>query len=249
MVIVELSNFIKAPQMNNSELPEFLSCQQVRSVDRFAIEQIGMEGLVLMENAARGCVDLLENTGVIGAIAVVCGKGNNGGDGLAMVRHLLVRGFQAKAVLLADPERLQGDALANYQVLHRISSASIDAVDPSQGAGQGLLGHVGSESVEWIVDAVLGTGTQGTIGEPFASWIDQINESPAKVLAVDIPSGMNGDTGELLGHTVRAEKTATFVRKKNGFQNPVAQEFLGEIHVLDIGIPDSVIRKAIGQIV
>lgn len=231
--------------MDNSGVPEFLSCQQIRNVDRYAIEQIGIDGLVLMENAARGCVDLLETEGIGGGVVVVCGKGNNGGDGLVIVRHLLVRGYVAKALLSAEPSELRGDALANYQILSRISPNSIEIAETSFDDILGQLVEVDGQATDWIVDALLGTGTRGEIRGPFASLIELVNVANKKTLAVDIPSGLDGDTGKSLGCVVKADLTATFVRKKSGFQDADAQSVLGRVKVLDIGIPESVIERSL----
>lgn len=231
--------------MDNSELPEFLDCEQVRRVDQFAINQLGIPGLVLMENAARGFTDLLTQQSIRSGVVVVCGKGNNGGDGLAIVRHLLVRGITAKAIMTSDPGELANDALTNYQILNKVAPLAIEQLEESYDDILGQLIEVNGQRADWIVDAILGTGTRGEIKDPYAKLIDLINVSNSNVMAVDIPSGLDGDTGVSLGHTIRANITGTFVRAKSGFQNEKAKEFLGIVHELDIGIPRSVICQAI----
>ncbi|MEC9093591.1 MAG: NAD(P)H-hydrate epimerase [Planctomycetota bacterium] len=234
--------------MDNSAGSQYLSICAARRVDQYAINVLGIAGAVLMENAARGCVDLLEKSGIAGPVVVVCGTGNNGGDGFAIARHLLVRNYDATAILIGDPEKLGGDAKANFECLRQIAPdqvgwlSSIDKPELQQ-----LLSRVVSPKVDWIVDAILGTGTQGKIREPRLSVINAINDSPAKVFAVDIPSGLDGDSGESLDATVQAQITATFVSKKQGFKNPEAARFLGKIRVLDIGIPDFVVANALDQ--
>lgn len=234
-------------KMDPTQNKHFLSCQSVRKVDQYAIEVIGIEGLILMENAARGCADLLSGEKLKGSVAVVCGRGNNGGDGFAIVRHLLVRHIPARAILIGDPIDLKGDALTNYEYLCSIAPDSVISitdpqVDPENLAG--LLASFEGHPTEWIVDALLGTGTQGQIRSPFKEVIATINDLNKKVLAVDIPSGLDGDSGQSLGETVRATATATFVAQKLGFREAAAGQYLGQVHVLDIGVPDSVISAA-----
>lgn len=233
--------------MDEKPVPDFLECQQVRQVDQYAIEKLGIEGLVLMENAARGCVDLLEKSGLNGPVVVVCGKGNNGGDGFAIVRHLLTRGYPAKAILLGDASRLSSDARANYSILQRIGAETVECVQPTSSARLDQFSRVGDRGSQWVVDAILGTGTTGIIRSPLTDYIKEINSLPVRRLAVDIPSGIQGDTGEVLGCAVRADVTGTFVAKKRGMANPDAAEYLGKVHVLDIGIPTGMIGRALAE--
>lgn len=228
--------------MDKPELPEYLSCEQIRKIDQYAIEVAGISGLVLMENAARNCVELLIPQSVQGKIIVVCGKGNNGGDGFAMVRQLLIKGFDATACLVGDPESLRGDAKQNYEFLQRGAPEQIRVFhsDPAE-----LAGLVHNPQTEWVVDALLGTGTNGEIREPFSSVIESINSAGKKVFSVDIPSGLHGDTGKSLGATVHADVTGTFVAKKSGFQSPDAASYLGQVHVLDIGLTPQTVLDAL----
>jgi NAD(P)H-hydrate epimerase len=215
-----------------------MSRDEVRSVDRRAIEEYGMPGIVLMENAGRGCADLLVSLGISGKVIVVAGKGNNGGDGFVIARHLENRGYQASVLLVADPADLKGDALTNYRIIKAAGTPiRILGAEPDQVQLKREL-----ESADWIIDALLGTGTQGTIREPFFSVIAAINEAGAKVLAVDLPSGLDCDTGEPLGCCVRANRTATFVARKLGFDAPGAVEFTGLVHVIDIGVPRAMLK-------
>src|SRR5213593_2836501 len=131
-----------------------LTRDQVRELDRRAIEEYGMSGLVLMENAGRGCVDMLCELGCKGPVVVVCGKGNNAGDGFVIARHLDLRGVRVKVLLLGPPDELQGDAAANYTIMQR-SGLQIVAL-----SRQFSVTVIDSElaGFEWIVDALLGTG-------------------------------------------------------------------------------------------
>jgi len=210
-----------------------LTRAEVREVDRRAIDEYGMSGLVLMENAGRGCVDVLCRLGCTGPVSVVCGKGNNAGDGFVIARHLDLRRVPVKLVLLGSADELRGDAASNYAIAAR---SGLPIVDLSRQFDVAKLQEqlVGSE---WIVDALLGTGATGAPRHPMDDAIRQMNAANAKRLAVDLPSGLDCDTGEPADPTFRADHTCTFVAPKVGFANPRAAPFLGQVHVLDIGAP------------
>lgn len=217
----------------------FVSRDVVRSIDHVAIEEFGIPGIVLMENAGRGATDVLVAAGITDRVVICCGKGNNGGDGFVIARHLEARGNDVRVLLFADPESLRGDAAVNYRILERsgtpirIFASAIDADELDREYA----------AAEWIVDALLGTGTQGEIREPFVTIIDRINAAEARVMAVDLPSGLDCDTGEPLGDAVRADLTVTFVARKAGFANPEAAAWTGHVHVADIGVPKNLLDR------
>ncbi len=215
----------------------YLSRAQVREVDRRAIEQDGMSGLVLMENAGRGCVDVLCRLGVDGPVVVCCGRGNNAGDGFVIARHLDLRRHVVRVVLFGDPSGLQGDAAVNFAILRRCDVPVRIAPAGAETAWQDDLADAA-----WIVDALLGTGARGAPRPPLDRVIQRLNEAPARRLAVDLPSGLDCDTGEAAGVTFRADHTCTFVAAKAGFAAPAAQAYLGQVHVLDIGAPRRLIE-------
>jgi NAD(P)H-hydrate epimerase len=205
-----------------------LTREQSRAVDQWAIRELGISGLVLMENAGRGVVDvLLCREPVPRQVLILCGKGNNGGDGFVIARHLIIRGIPCRVVLLVDPSDLQGDALANFTILGRLG-CMVEKSDVLNGS---------ASNCDWIIDALLGTGAVGEPREPYRSAIQWVNVQVAKVLAVDVPSGLDCDTGEPSEFTVKAEVTCTFHAPKVGFLNSQAQKYLGELHVVSIGIP------------
>jgi len=216
---------------------------EVREVDRRAIAEFGMSGLVLMENAGRGCVDVLCQLGCRGPVAVVCGKGNNAGDGFVIARHLDLRGVEVKVVLLGPPDELRGDAAANYQVIER---SGLQIVNLS---GQFTAGALGREigGAEWIVDALLGTGATGAPRPPFDAAIREMNTADSRRLAVDLPSGLDCDTGEPADQTFRADHTCTFVAPKIGFSNPRGAAYLGQVHIVDIGAPRRLVKEIAGR--
>jgi NAD(P)H-hydrate epimerase len=220
--------------MNETIETMFLSRDEVRALDRRAIEEFGVPGVVLMENAGRSTAELLVSLGVRGRVVVCCGKGNNGGDGFVIARHLDLRQVPVRILLFCRPEELTGDAALNYHIASRAGLPLVvhAGPNPNLAAVRRELG-----GAEWAVDALFGTGLSGTVRAPFDQIISAINESGPRVLAVDIPSGLDCDTGQPLGATVRAEHTATFVAPKKGFTEPSAREWLGQVHVIDIGAP------------
>lgn len=222
-----------------------LTREQFRAIDANAIQRHGFCGLVLMENAGRGVVDVLLKVGpelgeeAARSVAILCGKGNNAGDGFVIARHLEIRGVRSRVVLLAPPAELRGDALANYQILLH---TDVDVLDLSGESDVGRALSAKAGGAEWILDAMLGTGAQGEPREPFAAAIRWMNAQSARRMAVDVPSGLDCDTGQPAEATVRADHTCTFVAAKQGFSTATARDSLGELHVVSIGIPPGLIR-------
>jgi NAD(P)H-hydrate epimerase len=219
-----------------------LSRQQVREVDRRAIEDYGMSGLVLMENAGRGVAEAMLAMGVLGPVVVCCGKGNNGGDGLVAARHLNNRGKQVRVLLFVDPAELRGDAAANWRIIER-AGIDYEIFDIDVTVGQ-LMPRLGD--ADWIVDALLGTGATGEPQPPISVAIESVNAAGKKVMAVDLPSGLDCDTGLAARNTVVADCTCTFVAVKPGFLAAGEEHFTGKVHVIDIGVPRRLIVDIAG---
>jgi len=219
--------------------PPILSRSQVRRLDRRAMEEYGMSGLVLMENAGRGVSDKLCQLGIAGCVVICCGKGNNAGDGFVIARHLDLRGHDVRVLLWADPSELAGDAGTNFSILQK-TDVPIEIFRATHDSArlQRQLHHAA-----WVVDALLGTGTQGEPRPPLDVVIDQLNAAAAPKLAVDLPSGLDCDTGQPARHTVRADHTCTFAAAKIGFFVPGADQYTGKLHVLDIGAPRKLIEE------
>lgn len=214
-----------------------LSREAVRHIDQRAIEEFGVPGIVLMENAGRGTAELMLQLDLPGPVGIVTGKGNNGGDGFVIARHLDNAGVDVRVFLLAAVDRLTGDAAINARIAQRsgiVMRTLGDDLEPV---------HFGAElrSCRTIVDAMLGTGTRGRIREPIAGAITLVNqiaaESRATILAVDLPSGLDCDTGLAMGPCISARHTATFVAPKLGFSHSGASESTGQVHVIGIGAP------------
>jgi NAD(P)H-hydrate epimerase len=212
-----------------------------RRIDRRAIDEYGLTGLVLMENAGRGVADRLEHLGIAGCVVICCGKGNNAGDGFVIARHLDLRGYPIRVLVWAEADELVGDAGVNYRVLQR-TGVALALLDQEHNRAQvdAALG-----GAAWIVDALLGTGARGEPRPPLDAVIDQLNASPVPTLAVDLPSGLDCDTGRAAAHTIRAAHTCTFIAPKIGFQAPGADLYTGQVHILDIGAPRQLVEEVL----
>lgn len=208
-----------------------LTRAEARELDRAVMRELGVPGVVLMENAGRSMAELLLKQGVAGEVAVICGKGNNGGDGFVIARHLQMHGVSVRGILCAEPAQIQGDAAINLTILHNLGLTLQPSWQPQL------------EGCEWVVDALFGSGFQGEVHSPYREIIDAINASKAKVLAVDIPSGLDADTGRTGGVCVRATITATVVAAKVGFQAAEAKEYLGTIHTVDFGVSREILAR------
>lgn len=222
---------------------------QVREVDRRAIEDYGVPGIVLMENAGRGATEIILSRYLPAhdrskvTIGIVCGRGNNGGDGFVIARHAANAGAHVEIFLACDPSGLKGDALTNYAIcvkmrlpMHPFNSA---AEIRANGA------RLGEAAV--IVDAILGTGFSGDVRSPLDMAIEAVNATRMPIVAIDVPSGLDCDTGEQSNATVRAAKTITFVARKTGFRVDSAREFVGEVDVVDIGAPREIVEALLGS--
>jgi len=218
-----------------------LTRQAVREVDRLAMEEFGIPSIVLMENAAFHLADVaLHLTGEAGLprILVVCGPGNNGGDGFAAARHLHNSGAEV-AIVHAGPAKPASDAAINLAIAQKMG-LPIERVKGDDGAGAIERAVAALGPPDLVIDALLGTGLDRAVREPALGMIARINDlgaSGAQILAVDIPSGLDADTGEALGAAVTADVTVSFVGIKAGFTKLIAQEHIGDVVVADIGAP------------
>jgi NAD(P)H-hydrate epimerase len=219
--------------------PLVFTRQQSRRVDQLAVDDFGFSGLVLMENAGRGVADVLCRLGIAGPVAICCGKGNNAGDGFVIARHLDLRGHAVRVLLWARPDELLGDAAANYRILAK-TGVPIELFGNPHDAAR-LSKQL--QGAAWIVDSLLGTGARGEPRPPLDAVIDQLNAAAAPKLAVDLPSGLDCDTGRPALHTIHAAETCTFVAAKTGLLTPEAALYVGRLHVLDIGVPCKLIER------
>jgi ADP-dependent NAD(P)H-hydrate dehydratase / NAD(P)H-hydrate epimerase len=221
-----------------------LTASEMREVDRLTTERHGIPSLTLMENAGRAVGEFvrarfphLERRNVV----VLCGKGNNGGDGFVVARHLLQMGVRPVVFLFAAPEEMHGDADANRR-RYQESGGDLRVVRDS-GAWQASKSALGSAHI--IVDALLGTGVRGRVEGLLRDAIDSINlrQRSAAIIAVDIPSGLSSDEWDPMSDCVTAEHTVTFTAPKLGMLQGLAERFVGELHVCDIGSPHELIDE------
>jgi len=215
-----------------------MSKDQVRAFDAWAINELGIPGLVLMENAGRSCAELIEEklSAIAGPkVCIFCGTGNNGGDGFVIARHLLNRGFAIVVVLCGGRNKVKGNARANLDILEGLG-VRVEKLDVDTGSD--VKGRAASfaRDADMIVDAIFGTGLNGELRDEHKRLIAGINALGCPILSVDTPSGLDCDTGRPLGAAIMANCTVTFVAVKKGFVLETAQSHTGEIYVASIGV-------------
>jgi NAD(P)H-hydrate epimerase len=202
---------------------------QVRELDRIAIQERGIPGFELMSRAGDEVfASIKKQWPDARSIAVFCGSGNNAGDGYIIAGLALDAGLQVCVYAVADPEKLNGDALIAYQK-YSVAGGTVMAFQ----AGQAVKADV-------LVDALLGTGLDRPVAGLYAEAVQAINTHSSPVIAADIPSGLNADTGNVMGCAVRADCTVTFIGLKQGLFTGQAAEYCGEIRYAQLGVPDDV---------
>jgi NAD(P)H-hydrate epimerase len=210
---------------------------EVRAFDKWAIETLGLPGVVLMENAGRSCAELIKDKLKhisTPKVCIFCGTGNNGGDGSVIARHLINSGFNVVVVLCGDRDKVKGDAKINLDVLERLGQP-IERLDLTDSNIPEQVKNFAADA-DMLVDAVFGTGLTGQLGNEHKVLIESINAQNCPILAVDIPSGLDCDTGQPLGAAVKASYTVTFVAVKKGFTTNSAAQYTGEVFVASIGV-------------
>ena len=219
-----------------------LGKDEIREIDRKAIEEYEIPGIILMENAGRNVAEevlkMLPGTDST-RVVIFCGKGNNGGDGFVIARHLYNKGVDVSVYLTTEVSSIlcDGDSLTNLKILLNMNFEIKELREERIGAiGKELHGY------NVIVDAIFGTGLKGEVREPVRTLISKINEADLPVVSVDIPSGLSCDDGIVLGTAVKATKTVTFVAAKTGFFKECGKEYTGELIVSDISVPRELIE-------
>ncbi len=207
-----------------------LTRDQVRRVDQIAIEQYAIPGIVLMENAGRGAAEVIDRVAGNGRITILCGAGNNGGDGYVIARHLQLLGRSVEIVSLVDPESLSGDAATNATIATK-AGIKITRVSARDQIDQAL------ENSGTVVDAMLGTGAKGSPRGLFADAVQSANDMPSMRIAIDLPTGFDCDSGVANEPTFRADHTITFVSRKVGFEKENADAYVGVVTEIGIGVP------------
>ncbi len=219
-----------------------VTASEMAQLDKKTIEEIGIPGIVLMENAGRGAADFFQQVVpelLNGRISVVAGCGNNGGDGFVLARLFHDQGAAVRVVCLRPPEKIKGDALINFRILSKLS-VPVFVWDETKSFDDQFKWI---KETDAIVDAILGTGLNSEVRGLFRKIIDAVNELKLPVLAVDLPSGLDASTGKILGTAIRAKATATFGLPKIGQLVDPGDEYAGILKVVDIGIPKLVLES------
>ena len=213
---------------------------QVRAFDSRAINTLGIPGVVLMENAGRSCAGLIKDKlkdVTHPKVCIFCGTGNNGGDGYVIARHLINSGFEVVVVICGDRQKVKGDAKINLDILERMDRP-IEQLKPAQDDIAKSV-ETFAAGADMLVDSLFGTGLSGQLSGEYKQLIESINARNCPVLAVDIPSGLDCDSGRLHGAAIEAAWTVTFVAVKEGFTSVSSARCTGEIFVASIGVvPD-----------
>ena len=209
-----------------------ITSEQAKSIDSSARDSFGISTLILMENAgiavAEEAMKLMKPKT---PIAVICGKGNNGGDGFVAARQLLAKGISPEIYLAGKISDVQNEARVNLDIILKLKQKVFEVSEENLELVKKKISRC-----SLIIDALLGVGLQGRVRGIFCDLIEAINISQASVLSVDIPSGLDGTTGVILGSCVRADKTVTFVARKSGMIAKHAKKLCGKIVVRDLGI-------------
>ncbi|WP_066638240.1 NAD(P)H-hydrate dehydratase [Desulfolucanica intricata] len=217
---------------------QVVTAGEMGKLDRMAIERYGIPGIVLMENAGKQVVQVVANLFEQGVrnkkVVIFIGKGNNGGDGFVVARHLYNLGAGVEILLFTDPLNISGDAAVNLNIWTKMGQA-FTRVDVAGGIE---LAKEAINSADVLVDALYGTGFRGVVKEPAASIIEMANNSGRPIVAVDIPSGVEADTGRVNGPCFRANHTVTFALPKLGLLLEPGAAYTGKLHVVDISIPN-----------
>jgi hydroxyethylthiazole kinase-like uncharacterized protein yjeF len=210
-------------------------------VDRRAVEEFGIPIMVLMENAGRAVAQVTRAyTNPESQVLIIAGPGNNGGDGLAAARHLANLGHQVQILLTGEAKKYSGAAAQQLGIVQKMALPILASSDPIAAFNQWLES---SNVDDAIVDGIFGTGLSRPVSGSIAGLIDAINDSQRRVLSIDIPSGLDCDTGQPLGTAVRAVHTVSFCGMKIGFHNAEAIAYLGQISIGDIGAPQKLLQE------
>lgn len=214
-----------------------LTRQQVRDFDAWAIKTAAVPGVILMENAGRSCAQIVieEIKNRRGSkICVFCGTGNNGGDGFVIARHLKNEAFDVRVILCGPASKIKGDAQINYKIAANMKIPIKEITPAPNTVSQDIESLAGD--CDLLVDAIFGTGLSGKLDAPAAKLIEAVNALDKPIVSVDIPSGLDCDTGEPVGASIKAVATVTFAAAKTGFKNPHSKKYTGQVYVASIGI-------------
>ncbi|MCB9866499.1 MAG: NAD(P)H-hydrate epimerase [Phycisphaerales bacterium] len=223
-----------------------LTRQQVRRVDECAVHELHYPSIILMENAGRNAAQWIDAhcAGTGRRARICCGTGNNGGDGFVIARHLHNAGWRVDLHIVGDVRKMSPDAETNH-IIARAIGIPREVVGDVESAVRAAR-RIDANTV--VIDALLGTGFSGAVREPMAALIAALNaQQAARVIAIDVPSGLDCDTGEVGNVAVRADATITFVAPKPGFVRGAGPRCAGEVVVTDIGTPPALIDRVLAE--
>lgn len=218
-----------------------VTARQMKEIDRRAIHDFGIPAILLMENAGLGVARVAKK--MLGScrgklVAIFCGKGSNGGDGFVAARHLINWGSVLRVYLMGRKEEVKGDPSINLGILEKMKVEVKEIVRADL-----LEGVKGELDGAWlIIDALLGTGLKGGVEEPYRSAITFLNQTQKPILSIDTPSGLDATSGKAMGVSIKAARTATMALPKQGFYRGEGPIYVGEVEVVDIGIPRELLR-------
>jgi len=229
--------------------PPALTADAMREADRYTIDEYGLPSLTLMEVAGRSCAECIQDAyGPLDGdvVMILCGKGNNGGDGLVVARHLATDGARVHVLLTSPPDVLSEDAAHNLSLLRQLQDDGTAGERLTIGRLEDLAALRDTADAlhpRLYVDALLGTGLTSDVREPVRSLVDWVNERTAPTVALDVPTGLHSDTGAVLGTAVRADRTVTMAAPKVGLRTGNGPPHAGPVDVVDIGIPPFVLDR------
>jgi len=209
-----------------------VTVEEILRIEQSAIRDCGIPALLLMENAGRSVAEVIFRDYKPCKVLIFVGKGNNGGDGLVVARHLSNRGFPVQVILLEHPSRLKPDSLLNFNIVSKMNLAIELMIASSEDEF-----YARCHNADLIVDAIFGIGINGPVSGVFESAIRAINRGRRQVISIDVPSGLGADTGQVRGVAVKATRTVTLALPKVGLFEGEGPRCSGEIETVDIGLP------------
>lgn len=205
-----------------------VTAKEMQEIDRIAIEEQGIPSLTLMENAGKAVAEVaMDMAKPDASISIVCGRGNNGGDGLVAARYLIENGYKPSICLLGDISNIKNDVKVNLEKLTKLNYSLANEINPDS---------------DLIIDAIFGTGFKGETEGKVAQIIEFINALKRPVLTVDVPSGLDATTGKAAKFCIKADKTVTFGLPKQGFYVGDGPKYAGQITVKQIGFPKELLE-------
>lgn len=214
---------------------EFVSSSKMKRIDFLASKRFGIPPLILMENAGRSVAEeaknLLKNKSA--KVVIFCGYGDNGGDGLVSARHLVNIGYEVEVFLVGRQKKMSHDTKINFNVLNKMKVKIKKIMHGKQ--IESLIKHI--RKARLIIDAIFGIGIKGELSKFYAKLFEGLNNTSIPILSIDIPSGLDADTGMALPIAIKARKTVAMGLSKKGFLNPSAKKYLGKITIADISLP------------